>query len=354
MYFRVLADQGALIAGYVVPDGFSGHCNIVIRSGGRDVVARPANELRRDLSGLIDVGRHETGACGFTIDEGIAPGLREMEDLEIYEVESQTLLYRRRRPHHLVKRILRLESHLYPLWRLDAALNSRFQYSINRIDSLGLETTTQVLLPYDVESVFASGRILYNSYRNYIETNFQVIYIMHHPLEELAERLIMLSQIRASGNDVLSMRDNLSLRAALDFAQSLSFHDEKVFARQLRNIPNEVARVFVNPVTRQLTTSTPDEMPGKRAVSSALNILASFALVGLRRAPRPTLDALAEFVHVDAKELPPLTNLPRVTELAQLLKRTRVAEGLLDQDLELYEHVASAYRKAALSKPRIG
>ena len=119
MYFRVLADQGSYITGYVVPDRPRGHCVIVLRSGGQDIVVRSANESRADLSGLIEVGRHDTGACGFTIDESVAPNLRELDDLEIYEEETQTLVYRRPRPSQITKRVLRIESHLYPLWRLD-------------------------------------------------------------------------------------------------------------------------------------------------------------------------------------------------------------------------------------------
>ena len=351
MYFRVLADLGDRLYGYVVPDNSDGYCDIVLRSGGRDIAVRPANELRSDLAGLIDVGRHQTGACGFTFDEETVPGLRKLTDLEIYIADAQILIYKRARQDQIPKRILRLESHLYPLWRLDAAINPYFQYSSNRIDNLGHETTTQMLLPYDVGSVYISGRILFDKYREYIERKFDVIFLMHHPLEELGERLVLLSRIKADSKDVLSMRDNLSMRAAIAFAQSLSFHDEAKLARQFRNIPHDVARVLANPVTRQLTVASPDEMPRKQAVSRALDGLASFAVIGLRRAPNITLDALAEFIGVSGGALPPLTNLPGVTALAKALKRARAADGLLDQDLELYQHVADAYRQSSQAKP---
>jgi hypothetical protein len=173
---------------------------------------------------------------------------------------------------------------------------------------------------------------------------------MHHPLEELAERLIVLAQIKKTGVDVLGVRDNLSLQSAIDYAQSLSFHDDKALVRQLRNIPGNVEQIFANPVMRQLTAATPDEMPSSRSVSTALDILASFAVVGLRRAPRTFLHALAEFLGVSAQELPPLTKLPGVTALAQVLKRARAAEGLLDHDIELYYQIADAYGKSTAPK----
>ena len=188
----------------------------------------------------------------------------------------------------------------------------------------------------------------------YIEQNFEVMFMMHHPLEEFAERLVFLSRIKTKDSDVLSARDSLSLRSAIDFAKSLTFHDEAALGLQLRDIPDDVARAFVSPVTRQLTTSSPDEMPRKQAVARALDILGSFALVGLRRAPRAALAALGEVVGIDARELPPMTNLPGVTVLAKVLKRTHAAVGLLDHDLELYQHVADAYRGAGLAKSRVG
>jgi len=347
MLFGIEADHGAVISGYVAPDGFSGSPTIVVRHAGQDVLVRPADELRIPL---VTAGRHETGACGFTIDEQAAPGLGGMADLEIYDVETQTLLYRRRRPHHIAKKVLRLESHLFPLWRLDAALNSRFQHSVNQIENMGRETSTQLFLLNLVDSSYLSGRVLYKNYTYYVESKFDVVFIMHHPLEELAERLIVLAQIKRSGAGVLGMRDNLSLKPALDFAQSLPFHDEKALGRELRNIPREVAQILANPVVRQLTTSTPDEMASSRAVSTALDTLATFALVGLRRASGTFTRALAELTGVPFEDLPPMTKLPGVTALAQLLKRTRAMHGILEQDLELYDHIANAYRKSEPAK----
>ena len=202
--------------------------------------------------------------------------------------------------------------------------------------------------PYDISSIYVSGRVFYERYKSHLDNIFDVIFIMHHPLEELAERLVLLSRIKDDAVSVLNTRDNLSLRSAIDFAQSLPFHDEDAFARKLRDIPDGIARVFANPITRQLTCSTPDEMPRKKAVPRALDNMSSFALIGLRRAPLATLNALAEFTGFNGLDLPSLTNLPGVPALAKVLKRTRVVDWLLEQDLELYKHVADAYRKAGL------
>jgi hypothetical protein len=341
--FNVEEDRGNFISGYVVCDGFVDIARVSFVSAGEVVYERPADDLRPALAAA---GRHQTGQCGFAVDEQAVPGLAAIEDLEIRDVGSGALVYRRRRPEQVTKRVLRIETHLFPLWRLDNALNHRFQYFANQIEACGRETAQQMFVLWEIPSVYLSGRLLYRSFQESIEGQFDVVFVMHHPYEELAERLIVLAQINKTGGGILGLRENMSLEPVMAFAQSLRFDDERALARAVRDIPQAVARVLANPVVRQLTASTPDAMPTKSAVSSALTTLSTFQVVGLRRAPKTFAHALAEFTGVDE----PLTfgaNLPGVTALARMLKRSREAEWLIEQDLTLYHHVADAYRASA-------
>jgi len=342
LLFNVEEDRGDLISGYVVSDGFVDSARITLTSGGEVVYEGLADHLREPL---VLAGRHNTGLCGFSLDEDAVPGLKTMEDLEIREAASGALVYRRYRPHHVPRRLLRLETHLFPLWRLDNALNRNFQYSANQIESCGRETTTQMFVGR-IPSVYLSGRILYRAFQALIEGQFDVVFSMHHPYEELAERLIVLAQIKREGSAILGFRENMSLEPTMAFAHALPLDDERKLARAFREIPRPVARVLANPVVRQLTTTTPDEMPQKSALGGALSTLSSFAAVGLRRAPRTFSGALAEMMNLTA-ELPDTERLPGVTALARMLKRTREAEWLIEQDLALYDHVAAAYRDAS-------
>lgn len=340
MLFNVEEDRGDYIRGYVVCDGVVDTARIALISGGKVV-----REILADLTvePLMKAGRHQTGECGFLIGERALPGLKEMEDLEIRETGSNALIYRRPRPHHVRKRVLRLETHLFPLWRLDNALNGNFQYFANQIEACGRETTTQMFMLVRVASVYLSGRILYRAFQSQIEGHFDVIFSMHHPYEELAERLIVLAQIKNSGSSILGLRENMSLEPIMAFAQSLPLEDERALGRAFRDIPQSVARVLANPVVRQLTTNTPEEMPGKNAIAASLTTLSTFAVVGLRRAARTFSGAVSELVDVQG-ELPDNLALPGVTALARMLKRTREAEWLIEQDLALYNQIADAYR----------
>jgi hypothetical protein len=341
MLFNLEADMGDTIVLYFVPDSAAGAPTIVARSNGEDVLSLSANETRQ---ALVEAGRHQTGECGFRIR---SPGLAGMADLELYDADTNLLIYRRPSERRLRKKILRIETHLFPLWRLDDALKSKFQYFARGIDALGRETTTQLFLLNQVDSVFLSGRILFAAYRHYVDSNFDTIFVMHHPYEEMAERLLVLGQIKKLGADALGVRDSMSLRSTIEFAQSLPVHDEEALRKALHKMPGSVAHALSNPVVRQLTARAPDEMPPGRAVSTALDVLASFAIVGLRRQPEPVLRAIAEMTGCDPAELPELNKFRSVGSLARALKRSRIVEPLLEKDLELYGHVAHAFKKLA-------
>jgi len=341
--FNLESDSGDAVCGYFVPDNFEEIPRITFVSGGK-IVYEGLTDHPREV--FVVHGRHRTGLCGFAVLEKDVPGLSGMSDLAVHEKTTGTLIYKRAQTDHVPKRMVRLETHLLPLWRLDNVLNRRFQYSANRIEASGRETTTQLFNLSGVRSVYLSGRVLYRAFQHYIEGHFDVVFSMHHPYEELAERLIVMAQINRTGSAILGLRENMSLEPTMAYAQSLPLGDLRALGRALRDMPVAVAKVLANPVTRQLTTSTPEEMPGGRAVSSALTTLASFAVVGLRRAQTTFARAVEEFVGLDER-LPTARELPGLTSLARLLKESREVEWLIEQDLVLYNHIADAYRACA-------
>src|SRR5262245_21264912 len=120
MLFNIELDEGKRIVGYLVPDAFSRSSSVSVTDGQRDLLILPCQEER---AALVAARRHENGRCGFTIDETIIPDLAQQDALEIYDQETNILIYRRRSPSQVTpKRIFRLETHLFPLWRLDDRL----------------------------------------------------------------------------------------------------------------------------------------------------------------------------------------------------------------------------------------
>jgi hypothetical protein len=343
MLFNIEVDSGERISGYLVPDNFSGVPAIRICANGEERCTLVANEKRE---ALVGAGRHETGQCGFSIDAKLVPDLRALTDLELFDADTNVLIYRRPNSLQIKKKLLRIETHLFPLWTLDNSISSRFQYFGKGIESLGHETVMQLFLLNKIESVYLSGRILYKNFAYFIESGFQTFIILQDPFEELAERLLVLSKIRKVGTTHLGMRENAALEPVMDFAEALPMQDEKALRRALRLMPENVTALLANPVVRQLTVGSPDEMPGGGAVAAALDILANSALVGLRHEPAKFLSGLAELLTLDPVSMATLPKFATVAPLAQALRNSGEVEMLLEKDLELYHYVESAFKKS--------
>ena len=346
MLFNIERDTGDSVVGYCVPDGFEATPRLLVRGGGEEVARLVAGEFRQSL---VDAGRHQTGRCGFSITESEVSDLARLEDLEIYEEDSALLIYRRPRADFLQRKLVRLETHLFPLWKLDEAVRPRFQHFVRGVESLGRETVTQLLLLNDVASSYFSGRILYKNYAYFIDNGFDVCVFVQDPHTEFAERLLILGKIREVGLAVLGPRDAIVYEPAIMFAESLPFDSDRALKRALRAMPQEVAQRLANPLARQMTAATPDEMPVSAAVAAALDAFASFAAIGLRADPGTALEGFSAVADVAQGELPPLPHSKPAEALGRMLADTRVIDSLIETDRELYHHLSEAARRASAS-----
>jgi hypothetical protein len=270
--------------------------------------------------------------------------LARQEALEIYDQETNILIYRRRPPSKVSqKRIFRLETHLVPLWRLDDSLESHFQYFYKGIERHGFETAMQMFQLYNSTSLYLSGRVVLKTYERWIDGTFSCIALLRDPYMELAERLLTLRLVRKLAKEVslLGERDMIAYGAAIDFAEAID-SDKKALHRAFATMPTPVIAVLRNPFTRQLAARNSDEVPTKGAVGAALRTLSSFSVVGLREHQDLFLAQLADLVGTSPDTLPIMTDFTRSAELCEQLKGVPEAAVLLDQDLELYAHVKAA------------
>jgi hypothetical protein len=342
MLFNIEVDDGNRIVGYLVPDSFSSQPAVRITDGQQDLVVLPCKD---EHPGLVAAGRHATGRCGFTIDDMVVSGLSTQDGLEIYDVETNFRIYRRRRTSAVIeRRIFRLETHLFPLWRLDDAAGDYFQHSHHGVDRYGRETTSQVFVLL-TNSLYFSGRLVVKAYENYIDETFNCITLLHDPYWELAERLLTLKHIRRLGDELLGKRDMMAYGPALSFAESIQ-DDEKVLRRAFASMPNSAVAIFANPVTRQLAARKPEEQPGKGAVALALNTLSTFTVVGVREHQELFLGQLAHLLGTDVSTLPSIPEFDATASWAERLKQVPEVEVLLEQDLEIYHHVKAAVDEA--------
>ena len=339
MLFDVDLDEGHRVVAYVVPDAGGTTPSVVLRSRGKEVLRLEANNT---LQTLVEGGRHSTGRCGFVIDDTLLPGLATLDDLEIVEASHDVLVYRRRPADAADIQVFRFETHLLPLWRVDEALRSRFQYWYKGIDRFGRETANQVFNIKGADSSYISGRLLYKNFEYYLAKGVKTVGILREPYCELAERLILLKNIGSRAEEILGERDAMIFAPVIEALEEWEAFDDTFCKRFFRRAPEDVSAVLSNPLVRQLTGVTPDEMPNQGAIASSLDSLASFELLGLRSTGSRFADGLAEILGIDGSRIPPINEYPRIVELGERLRQNHDIEGILEKDLEVFHSLTIA------------
>ena len=346
MLFNVQLDEGNRIVGYLVPDSYSDSAALRLTDGQRDLLVLPCDH---EMPAIAATGRH-TGRCGFIIDETVVADLAKKEALELYDQDTNILIYRRRTPSRIMqKRVFRLETQLVPLWRLDDHLNQYFQHFHKGIERYGLETSTQMFLLYKATSLYLSGRLIFKSYENHIDETFNCVTILRDPYVELAERLLTFRLIRRFPKDfpLLGARDMLAFDPAIEFAERIEI-DEKLLRRAFGAMPRRAIASFANPITRQLAARNAEEVSTRGAIATALGTLSRFSIVGVREHQELFLAQLADLLGIAADGLPPMSDFSRTIELSMQLRAVPEVSVLIEQDLEVYSHVRQAI-EAALS-----
>jgi hypothetical protein len=343
MLFNVEADRGDQIVGYLVPDDYTKTPVLKILDDGGKLTEMPCVEER---PALVVAGRHANGRCGFTIDGAVLPGLSSDHKVELYDADTGLMIYRRRDLSEVTQqRIFRLETHLFPLWRLDETVEPKFQFFHKGVERHGRETALQVMQLYNASSIYLSGRLAFKSYENFLHDQFRLVALIHDPYCELAERLLTLKHSSQFGDKLLGPRDVMTYRAAIEFAQGIEA-DQKALRRAFDTMSKEAIGILTNPLTRQLASESLSDPPPKGAVAKALSALSAFSIVGVRQHQEIFLEDLETLIDARAGALPTLPYFTKIDELADELRRLPEAELLLEQDLEVYWTVKSAVEEA--------
>lgn len=342
MLFNVDNDSGDRITGYLVPDSIVASGRVRVSAGERPIAHVEATET---IASLIAAGRHETGRCGFAIDETVVPDLRHLDQLEIRDAETGILIYRRAPSHWFIAgKLIRLETHLVPLRRIDRAVARQFSYVYCKADRLSAESMAQIFHLLPPTSLYLSARFLYKTFEANIEKQFKLICMIHEPFEELAERLLLFR--RAARRGYPDVRDTLFFKPAIDFAAGLALDGDQQLRRSFSRIPLEAAMALNNPLVRQLTVFNPQDLPRTGALGAALDVLASCAVVGLRTEAEQFSLTLSALLAAPRNIVPVAPRCVAAMALAERLRRIPAAYDLLELDIELYARAARAFQNA--------
>jgi len=339
MLFNIQSDKGNEIIGYVVPDDFEKTPVLRVVSEDEVLTYVYCDEPR---PGLVAAGRHASGLCGFTLNDTEVPNLARLRHLEIFDDETGLMVYRRKLDAQCVQmRLFRLETHLFPLWALDNALEEHFIYFHKGVERYGQETATQIFHLENAPSLYVSGRLNFKTYEALLVQSFKYVVLLHEPYYELAERLMTLKQIPKYGDALMGPRDLMTYRPAIEFAADLKA-DEASLSKAFATMPGNVITLLSNPVVHQLAAPSFDSPLPRGALATALGNLANFMLVGVSERVSPFAEDMETFLGFppNSIQIPPL--LAPVQALAQKLRRIPETEILLDSDLALYNQVAGA------------
>jgi hypothetical protein len=191
MLFNI-EEAGHRIAGWLVPDNPSAQPAIMTVLDGvrrRELVA---DGFRPDILGA---GLHGTGFCGFLIDEGTCPGYTPESELELFDTDSNILLYRRTRFPTVALRLFHLDTQTVKTYPLDRAVSGSLQMIYTGVETIAEEALFN-LIHLTFESIFVSGALLYRRYEPFIrQKGFSRSILLNDPYRELAGRLLRLKKL---------------------------------------------------------------------------------------------------------------------------------------------------------------
>lgn len=345
MRFFIDLDQGDLIRGWIVPDNPLAVSRVVVSVDGRRVAEVPAQLT--DLT-FKENGWHSTGQCTFQLTEAEVPGLAGLPRLDLYDADTNVLVYRRARKAGLVQqRLVLLNTSIHPETVLQAALFRHFQQCHFGLERLSDEILTSTLACRFAPSALLSGAITVPRYEGFFTPDLALSAILvHDPHVEMATRMLWLKALaEAAADPARAWRLGNRAEAAL-FSAEYDYTDVRSLKRYFRMLPEPAYHLLYNPLTRQLGTRLPDDRlnPGNSIV--AIEILARVGVVG----HRSYFEAFAStlFDHLGLNEpLPVPSPIPaEALALAERLRTVRAVDDMLVFDIAMSDAVTGSLAKS--------
>ena len=340
MLFSIDEDTGSRITGWVMPDNPAATPKVVVHLGPEHHVVLDAFVVRPLLR---EQGLHNTGVCGFVVNEKNCPGLTAAGDLEIKDADNHVLIYRRRDASQFIDlKFLRVETQLFRSHGLDDALTARFHMSYKSLELLPEETTRSIFAIPFTNSVFASGRIFWRMWEPMVrDRNFKAGIVLREPFEELSERLLILKWASLSGaNSAAAVLGQAVQLCAKTFC-NVNLGDLTALQDLLSRPSDELRAVLYNPIVHQMAAPNAFDPPPTPETAAALDSLAEMDAVGLRDDAGAFLRLVAAVLDLP-DQLPGVS--PRTSQtvigLAEILREMGPARALIEKDLEVYAEVA--------------
>ena len=343
MLFSIDQDSGNRIIGWLMPNNPSVVPRIRVVAGGEVKGVFKATQYRPLLK---EQGLHDTGVCGFALDEKLFKGLANAKDLAIFDEDTDLLIYRRRPVAKLVElKLFRIETRLLRLGALNKILESRFQMNYSGLELLPEETVISILAIPFTNSIYATGRVFVRAFEHQSrDRGFISAILIRDPFYELAERLLALKWVGGTQGAHVMPYIGKPGQAAARALRHVDLASVKSIEDCLIDLDREPAVVLINTLTRQLATKGSIDTLDKFSVSAALDTLSEIDVVGLSSDIENFTRLLDTVLKADEPIGPiSLPVSPRVEDISVLLRNAARIGQLIGADIELYDAVVRAF-----------
>jgi hypothetical protein len=340
MLFNIDADQGSQVFGWVMPNNPAATPSVIVHLDANNHVVVEASIYHALLK---ERGLHNTGVCGFALDENNCRGLTASNRLEIHEADTNLLLYRRRPSEGIIdKKFFRLEPQLFRSVAVDDALAPHFQMAYSALELQAEETIRAIIgLPF-TSSIYASGRIFWRFWEPLLrDRGYMVGILLRDPFHELAERLLILKLVSSPEGDSIADAVGPEVQAAATHLRKVDLRDISAIEAAVASPPLELRSIVYNPLTYLLTAANAFDAPPSPTTAIALESLADMDAIGLRQDTESFFELVSAALDVSESLSPEaLPTSSTVVQWADLLRERPAMRRLIEMDLVVYKTAA--------------
>lgn len=348
MLFNLEYDRGDVVEGYLIPDGFADRPQIVVSDASGILGVLPCNQMRE---AVVASGRHETGLVGFRLDSTNIPDLRACSTLMVHDQKTGLLIYRRPRgPQQPDMKVLRLETQLLPMVKLDQYIGGGFQYAVQSVERFGHETTLQAFHLNAIKSIYISGRLLVKNYQEFFDKSFKGVVLLTDPYYEMAARISILKRMSSVPVSFIGERDKITLSPAVQYMEGMNLDDLQSIKQHLKRAPPKVRNILVSPTTRQFACTDAEQLTTRRDIASAIDLLSRFDIIGHNNDTFSFAHAVGELLGINSDRIPIPERYSVIERVAAMLRSLPVAELYLEDDLILDHYVRAAIKNSHSEK----
>lgn len=339
MLFALDMVSDECILGWVAPDNPSRPASLTAVTKGRTRHHVPASSMRADVQAA---GFHKTGLCGFRLDVNVCPWYVPGETLELYETESNFLVYRRHPAQASDIRLLHVETQTLPLFNIGLYVTPAAQMVYSSVEMVGEETLNNLLLLH-FNSIVVSGSVLLRRYEAALRLqSWRLAICLAYPYRELAARLLHLKMLAPGLSESwrgMGQGELIEHFAPIDLTEPASL------GRAFRRLSDEQFHALADPTTRLLVCQARGEPVQGHQFGPALSRLAEFDLIGVEDRLDFFLDGLGQLLGRDdlPREVPPEN--PQLAPIIAALELCRPAQDLVQFDMALYEESKRAVER---------